>query len=114
MKTRYALLACAALTSISNPAVAQSSTDAGQPSTAQAGAVQTPTPAPVAAENDQASGLQDILVTARRTEERLQDVPAAVTGYNSAQIAALNISSFADIGRTVPNLDVQRQFGSSS
>lgn len=60
------------------------------------------------------TGLGDVVVTARRTEERLQDVPAAVTGYNEAQIAALDIKSFADIGKTVPNLDVQRQFGSAS
>jgi iron complex outermembrane receptor protein len=59
-------------------------------------------------------GIEDIIVTARRTEESLQDVPVAVTGFNSAQIEALDISSFADIGKTVPNLDVQRQFGSAS
>jgi iron complex outermembrane receptor protein len=60
------------------------------------------------------TGLGDIVVTARRTEERLQDVPAAVTGYNSAELAALDINGFGDIGKTVPNLDVQRQFGSAS
>lgn len=60
------------------------------------------------------SGLGDIVVTARRTEESLQDVPAAVTGYNTAELAALDINGFGDIGKTVPNLDVQRQFGSAS
>jgi iron complex outermembrane receptor protein len=58
--------------------------------------------------------LQDIVVTARRVNESLQAVPVAVTGYNSKTLAALDIKSFADIGKTVPNLDVQRQFGSAS
>jgi len=60
------------------------------------------------------SGLGDIVVTARRTEESAQTVPVAVTGYNAAQLEALDIQGFGDIGKTVPNLDVQRQFGSAS
>lgn len=59
-------------------------------------------------------GLQDIIVTARRTEERLQNVPASITGFDSKQLVALNISNFGDIAKTVPNLDTQRQFGSAS
>jgi len=58
--------------------------------------------------------LQDIVVTARRVNESLQAVPVAVTGYNARALAALDIKNFGDIGKTVPNLDVQRQFGSAS
>ncbi len=91
MKVRLVLLACSALVSAhGTAAMAQ------------------------AAQGEEASGLGEILVTARRTEESLQDVPVAVTGYDSAQLEALDINGFGDIGKTVPNLDVQRQFGSAS
>ncbi len=63
---------------------------------------------------DNQAGIQDVVVTARRSAERLQDVPVAVTGYNQDQLSALGIQGFGDIGKTVPNLDVQRQFGSAS
>ncbi|GGC06708.1 TonB-dependent receptor [Novosphingobium endophyticum] len=59
-------------------------------------------------------GIGDIVVTARRTQETLQDVPLSVTAFSGDQLEALDINSFADIGKTVPNLDVQRQFGSAS
>ena len=64
--------------------------------------------------NATSAGIGDIVVTARRTEESAQTVPVSVTGYNSDQLEALNIQGFGDIGKTVPNLDVQRQFGSAS
>ncbi|MBF9152294.1 TonB-dependent receptor [Novosphingobium jiangmenense] len=66
------------------------------------------------AEATQSAGIADIVVTARRTQERLQDVPVAVTGYDQTQLKALDIKGFGDIGKTVPNLDVQRQFGSAN
>lgn len=59
-------------------------------------------------------GIGEIVVTARRTEESVQRVPVSVTALGSEQLEALNIQSFADIGKTIPNLDVQRQFGSAS
>lgn len=62
----------------------------------------------------QETGLNEILVTARRTEESSQDVPVAITALNTEALAALDIQNFGDIGKTVPNLDVQRQFGSAS
>ena len=60
------------------------------------------------------AGIADIIVTARRTQETLQAVPLSVTAFSGDQLEALDISGFADIGKTVPNLDVQRQFGSAS
>ena len=60
------------------------------------------------------AGIVDIVVTARRTAENLQDVPVSVSGFNRDQIAALHIANFGDVGKTVPNLEVQRQFGSAS
>lgn len=92
MNYRFVLLACTILAGV-------------QPATAHAQAT------------DSASsegGIHDIVVTARRSEERLQDVPVAVTGFDREQLAAMDIQSFGDIGKAVPNLDVQQQFGSAS
>ena len=50
------------------------------------------------------SGLQDIVVTAQRREERLQDVPIAVTAVGAGQIAAQAIRTSQDIQMLVPTL----------
>ncbi|MGH6780636.1 MAG: TonB-dependent receptor [Sphingomonadaceae bacterium] len=79
-----------------------------------AAAAEDAAPAAPAAATESGSGLGDIVVTARRVEENLQSVPVAVTGFNAEMLANLNIANFGDLGATVPNLDVQRQFGSAS
>jgi iron complex outermembrane recepter protein len=76
------------------------------------GAIQTP--APEAEAQPQRAGVEDIVVTARRTEERLQDVPVAVSAFNEQTMTNLGIENFGDVGKAVPNLDTQRQFGSAS
>ena len=54
----------------------------------------------------------DIVVTARRTEERLQDVPISITVFNQEQIANRNIVSTADLGTYTPSLSVNSRYGS--
>ncbi len=46
----------------------------------------------------------DIIVTARRREERLQDVPDAITAFGTATIENSGIESVDDFARLVPNL----------
>ncbi len=46
----------------------------------------------------------DIVVTAQRREQRLQDVGIAVTVLNGAQLQNLNINNATDIVRAIPNL----------
>lgn len=46
----------------------------------------------------------DIIVSARRREERLQDVPDAVTAISSATILNSGIAKIDDFARLVPNL----------
>lgn len=55
---------------------------------------------PPAAESD--DGLQDIVVTARRREERLQEVPVAVTAISGDELASRSIQQVLDLTRTVP------------
>jgi len=46
----------------------------------------------------------DIVVTAQRREQRLQDVGIAVTVLNAKQLQSFNITSATDIVRAIPNL----------
>lgn len=63
-------------------------------------------------ENSAAS--DDILVTARRKEERLQDVPVAVTALTGASLKNYNVTSVGDIATFVPSMVVGRQVTGSS
>ena len=47
--------------------------------------VMTPIAAAVAAERDSSGVIEEIIVTSRRTEESLQDVPVSVTAFTEAQ-----------------------------
>ncbi len=52
-----------------------------------------------------------IVVTARRVEERLQDVPISITVFNQAQIDNRNIVNAADLGTYTPSLSTNSKFG---
>src|SRR5690349_18626830 len=64
-----------------------------------------------AQQSTEGAGAGDIIVTARRTEERLQDVPISITVLSQGTIAQRNIYSTADLGNYVPSLSVNQQFG---
>lgn len=53
----------------------------------------------------------DIVVTARRREERLQDVPVAVTALNAAAIERQGVVSVQDIRRIAPSTNVSQSAG---
>jgi iron complex outermembrane receptor protein len=53
----------------------------------------------------------DIVVTARRTEERLQDVPISITVYNQEQLANRNIVNSTDLATYTPSLAVNGRYG---
>src|SRR5262249_16693242 len=60
---------------------------------------------------EQATGLEEIVVTARRKEEVIQDVPIAITVYNQERLNERNIISGADLGTYTPSLSVNTRFG---
>jgi iron complex outermembrane recepter protein len=92
------LLAGSCLAAVTQPAfAAQESQAAAQP----AGETQLP-----------AGGVEDIVVTARKVSENLQDVPAAITALTAEKLDDLQINNFVEIGRTAPNVHVQKQAGS--
>ncbi len=52
------------------------------------------------------SGLEEIVVTARRREERVQTVPLAVTAFSQASIENAQIKEVHDLAQHVPSLAV--------
>lgn len=51
-----------------------------------------------------AGTVDDIVVTARRREERLQDVPLAVTAFSGEKLAEANVTKIDDLVRIAPGL----------
>jgi iron complex outermembrane receptor protein len=60
--------------------------------------------ATTAAEDDSGLALQEIIVTARRKEESLEDVPQTVNALSADTVQKLNILRFEDITQVVPGL----------
>jgi iron complex outermembrane receptor protein len=66
---------------------------------------------------DDASAAQDsgeIVVTARRRAEALQDVPIAVTAYSGAQLEREGAIDITDVGDTTPNVTLETSRGTNS
>ena len=53
----------------------------------------------------------DIIVTARRTEERLQDVPISMTVFSQEQLTQRNIAVATDLATYTPSLSVNQRYG---
>ena len=83
----------------------------GMPLATPAGAQDLPS---TGAAQGQAANLGDIVVTARRSAETLQNVPVAVTALGGDFIERQNISSPADVPQFAPNLTVEQQPSSLS
>jgi iron complex outermembrane recepter protein len=94
MISRRMALACGtAIIALSSPAVAQDA-----PATEQETVDATETE-----END---GIQDIVVTAQRRSENLQNVPISVTAFGSELVEAARIQSFGDLSSRIPGFSV--------
>jgi iron complex outermembrane receptor protein len=63
---------------------------------------------------EQTGGIQDVIVTAQRREERSQDVPIAISAFSAAQLQATGVSSTLELGQVVPNLISQNNTGLGS
>ena len=58
--------------------------------------------------------LQDIVVTANRRVQDVQDVPVAVTAFSQESLSRLQVSDVFDLNRTVPNLIITEVGGAST
>ena len=57
--------------------------------------------------------LEEIVVTARKREENLQDTPIAVSAFSGEQLARSGILNISDFNKAVPGLEVQAGNGVS-
>ena len=63
------------------------------------------------ADTNGAGLLEEIVVTSRRTEESLQDVPISITAYSSEDIVARRLADIEDIALNTPNVHFTRNLG---
>src|SRR5580692_7775250 len=74
---------------------------------AQTGTAQTRTDAPVqGGDSQEGLGLQEIVVTAQRRAEGIQEVPISIQAFSGAQLQQLGIKSSVDIAQFIPNMDM--------
>jgi iron complex outermembrane receptor protein len=52
------------------------------------------------------SPLDEVVVTARRREESLQDVPVAVSAFGTGQLEARGVEDLGDLNAVVPNVSL--------
>ncbi len=78
--------------------------------TAAMAAALTAAPAALA----QGDGLEEIVVTAQRREQSLQEVPMAISAFTGEDLAALQADNLDSLQGAVPNLNLVRGRGSNS
>lgn len=59
-----------------------------------------------ASSTEDQTGIEDIVVTARKTEERLQDVPIAISAFSGEALEQRGSASVSDISTSVPNVSI--------
>ena len=55
---------------------------------------------------ESASAIEEIVVTARKREESLLDIPESITAISGSNIETQNIKTLDDIGFLIPNLNL--------
>ena len=94
------------------PALAQ---ETSPPATVEPTTGQPTPPADVQTETTAAAATDaDIVVTARRRNEVLQDVPIAVTAYSGEQLERQGAIDISDIGDTTPNVTLETSRGTNT
>ena len=73
-----------------------------------------PAAAQDAAPVEETSGIADIVVTAQRRAENVQDVPIAISAFSAEQLEAQGVSNTLQLGQYVPNLVAQNNTGIGS
>ena len=63
------------------------------------------------AEDAPAASAGDIIVTARRSEERLQDVPISISVFNQEDLTKRNVAVATDLATYTPSLSVNQRYG---
>ena len=66
---------------------------------------------PAHAQNASESGLEEIIVTATKRSENLQNVPVAVSAISASALAKQGVFETSDLNRSKPNLQVSSPYG---
>jgi iron complex outermembrane recepter protein len=61
---------------------------------------------PTAAPPGDSGGLEEVVITAQKRTERLQDVPVSASVVNSNALANSNVSDVSDLNRLVPSVNI--------
>jgi iron complex outermembrane recepter protein len=78
----------------------------------QAVSVRAQTDAPAeTAEEPTGRQIEEVVVTARRVEENLQDVPLAVTALSGRQLEKAGVEAVADLSKAVPSVQISPTTG---
>jgi iron complex outermembrane recepter protein len=107
---RAAAIGLLASTALASPAFAQAAAaETAQPAQEQVPPVD-PAEAPVTqAAREQATGdSQDIIITAQKREENLQNVPISVLAIGTRRLDQLNISNFEEYTKQLPSVSYQK------
>ena len=65
------------------------------------------------AEDSRINGVEEIIVTAQKREQNLQNVPISITAVTANQLAANRVQDVRDLSAMVPNLTVRPSAGGS-
>lgn len=71
-------------------------------------------PAPAEPEVQEQGGIADIVVTAQRRAQSVQDVPIAISAFSGEQLRAQGVSNTLQLGQYIPNLVAQNNTGIGS
>ena len=59
-------------------------------------------------------GLEEVIVTARRREEQLQDVPIAVTAFSGEALVLRGAADIAELAQAVPSVTLEASRATNS
>jgi iron complex outermembrane receptor protein len=79
-----------------------------------AAAIAAALPAPALAQEPGVAALEEIVVTAQRREESLQDVPVAISAFSEETIERIQATDSTGLQGMVPNLNIVQGRGSSN
>ncbi len=69
---------------------------------------------PATPKQERSRALEEVVVTARRREENLQEVPISMTVMSQQQLSNANINSGTDLATYTPSLQTNNRFGSDA
>jgi len=82
--------------------------------TFQAAAQTAPSATPTAAQHAASNAPEQVIVTARRREERLQNVPISIKVFNQATLSNRNIQTSEELATNTPSLSANTNFGNQN